>query len=128
MGAKNGILFKNAVALENAGRTQIVALDKTGTITNGEPKVTDIVPADGVNEQELLRFAAGLEAKSEHPLARAIMAEIETQQITYKEAENFEAALKFPRYARPLQVSPLYRHPNRSQTVRSFAALDTVNK
>ena len=91
MGAKNGILFKNAVALENAGRTQIVALDKTGTITNGEPKVTDIVPADGVNEQELLRFAAGLEAKSEHPLARAIMAEIETQQITYKEAENFEA-------------------------------------
>ena len=91
MGAKNGILFKNAVALENAGRTQIVALDKTGTITNGEPKVTDIVPADGVNEQELLRFAAGLEAKSEHPLAHAIMAEIETQQITYKEAENFEA-------------------------------------
>ena len=91
MGAKNGILFKNAVALENAGRTQIVALDKTGTITNGEPKVTDIVPADGVNEQELLRFAAGLEAKSEHPLARAIMAEIEKQQIVYKEAENFEA-------------------------------------
>ena len=73
MGAKNGIMFKTAVSLEEAGKTQIVALDKTGTITSGEPKVTDMIPADGVTEQELLAYAYALEKKSEHPLARAVI-------------------------------------------------------
>ena len=72
VGAKNGILFKTAVSLEQAGKTQIVALDKTGTITKGEPQVTDIISADGVSESELLSLAVSLEAKSEHPLAKAI--------------------------------------------------------
>ena len=72
LGAKNGILFKTAASLEAAGRTQIVALDKTGTITSGEPKVTDILPAEGVSEAELLTLAAALERKSEHPLAEAV--------------------------------------------------------
>ena len=66
LGAKNGILFKTAASLEAAGRTQIVALDKTGTITSGEPRVTDILPAEGVSESELLTLAASLEQKSEH--------------------------------------------------------------
>ena len=74
MGAKHGILFKTAAALENAGRVQIVALDKTGTITTGQPAVTDVLPAAGVTEAELTRMAASLESRSEHPLARAIMA------------------------------------------------------
>ena len=75
LGAKNGILFKTAVSLEETGKVQIVALDKTGTITNGTPKVTDVVPADGVSSDELLRLAFALEAKSEHPLAKAIVEE-----------------------------------------------------
>jgi len=91
MGAKNGILFKNAVSLENAGRTEIVALDKTGTITSGEPKVTDLFPTQGISERELLRLAAGLEAKSEHPLARAVMERAKELSITYEEAEEFTA-------------------------------------
>lgn len=74
MGAKNGIMFKTAVSLEEAGKMQIVALDKTGTITSGEPKVTDMIPASGITEDELLRMAYGLESKSEHPLAHAILA------------------------------------------------------
>ena len=74
MGAKNGILFKTAASLEAAGRTQIVALDKTGTITKGEPQVTEMVPVEGVTEQELLTLAAALEQKSEHPLAKAVLA------------------------------------------------------
>ncbi len=73
MGAKNGIMFKTAVSLEEAGKMQIVALDKTGTITTGEPKVTDIVPADGITQGELLQLATALESKSEHPLAKAIL-------------------------------------------------------
>ncbi len=73
MGAKHGVLFKTAASLEEAGRVEIVALDKTGTITSGEPKVTDILPAAGVSEEELLRLALALEQKSEHPLARAIL-------------------------------------------------------
>ena len=73
MGAKNGIMFKNAVSLEEAGKMQIVALDKTGTITSGEPKVTDVLPAEGVTEEELLFYANLLEKKSEHPLAKAIL-------------------------------------------------------
>ena len=74
MGAKNGIMFKTAVSLEETGKTQIVALDKTGTITSGEPEVTDMIPAAGVSEEELLSMAYALEKKSEHPLARAILA------------------------------------------------------
>ncbi len=73
MGAKNGIMFKTAVSLEEAGKMQIVALDKTGTITSGEPRVTDILPAEGVDGEELLRMACALEQKSEHPLARAVL-------------------------------------------------------
>lgn len=73
VGAKNGIMFKTAVSLEQAGKTDIVILDKTGTITNGEPEVTDVICADGIAEDELLRYAKRLESRSEHPLARAIM-------------------------------------------------------
>ena len=91
MGAKNGVLFKNAVSLENAGRTQIVALDKTGTITAGEPKVTDILPANNVKEKDLLYLAVSLEQKSEHPLARAILQCGEEKQITPGEATDFQA-------------------------------------
>ncbi len=91
IGAKNGILFKNAVSLENAGRTQIVALDKTGTITAGEPKVTDILPASDVKEKDLLYIAVSLEQKSEHPLARAVLQCGEEKQITPGEATDFQA-------------------------------------
>lgn len=92
MGARNGILFKNASALENAGRTQIAALDKTGTITKGEPRVTDIISAEGFSENELLSLAYSLEAKSEHPLARAVIEYAEKMKLTAYEAENFSVA------------------------------------
>lgn len=82
MGAKNGILFKNAVSLEETGKMDIVALDKTGTITAGEPKVTDIIPADGISENELLSLAYALESRSEHPLAKAVVAEYESRAKT----------------------------------------------
>ncbi len=88
MGAKNGILFKTAVSLEETGRTQIVALDKTGTITSGEPKVTDIIPAEGISEQELLSYAYALEQKSEHPLAHAIVAKAQENVSLQKYAAN----------------------------------------
>ena len=91
LGAKNGILFKTAASLEAAGRTRIVALDKTGTITSGEPKVTDLLPADGVTEQELLTLAAALEQKSEHPLAKAVLAYAAEQQLTAPEVTDFAA-------------------------------------
>ena len=91
MGAKNGILFKTAVSLEEAGKIQIVALDKTGTITKGEPQVTDLVPADGISEEELLTYAYALEKKSEHPLAKAILAKAEEKQITAREVSDFQA-------------------------------------
>ena len=91
LGAKNGILFKTAASLEAAGRTQIVALDKTGTITSGEPKVTDILPAEGVSEAELLTLAAALERKSEHPLAKAVLACTDAQQLTAPEVSGFAA-------------------------------------
>ena len=91
MGAKNGILFKTAVSLEEAGKIQIVALDKTGTITKGEPQVTDLVPADGISEEELLTYAYALEKKSEHPLAKAILAKAEERQITAREVSDFQA-------------------------------------
>ena len=91
LGAKNGILFKTAASLEAAGRTQIVALDKTGTITSGEPKVTDILPAEGVSETELLTLAAALERRSEHPLAKAVLAYTEANAIDAPEVSDFSA-------------------------------------
>ena len=91
MGAKNGILFKTAVSLEETGKVQIVALDKTGTITSGEPRVTDILPAAGVTEAELLAAAAALEKKSEHPLARAILQLAGERGMEIAEVEGFEA-------------------------------------
>ena len=91
MGAKNGIMFKTAVSLEETGKTQIVALDKTGTITSGEPKVTDILPAEGLTEEALLSMACSLEKKSEHPLARAILTLAEERKISGKEVSGFQA-------------------------------------
>ena len=92
MGAKNGIMFKTAVSLEEAGKMQIVALDKTGTITSGEPKVTDIIPASGITEEELLRMAYGLEQKSEQPLAHAILALAREKGLSHgHEVEDFQA-------------------------------------
>ena len=91
LGAKNGILFKTAESLEETGRTQIVALDKTGTITRGEPQVTDMVPAEGFTETELLFLAAALEGKSEHPLARAVLSRAESQGVVPADVTAFQA-------------------------------------
>ena len=91
MGAKNGIMFKTAVSLEETGKMQIVALDKTGTITSGEPKVTDMIPAEGISEEELLGFAYALERKSEHPLAHAILQEAQERRLDVEEVEDFQA-------------------------------------
>ncbi len=91
MGARNGILFKTAVSLEETGKVEIVALDKTGTITGGEPKVTDILPADGVSEEALLRLAYALERRSEHPLAKAILQKAEERKMTAEEVTDFQA-------------------------------------
>ena len=90
VGARNGILFKTAAALEQAGHTQIIALDKTGTITNGEPVVTDIIPAAEQSEQTLMQIACSLEKKSEHPLAKAITKKAEEQNITASETQDFQ--------------------------------------
>ena len=91
IGAKNGILFKTAVSLEETGRTEIVALDKTGTITKGEPQVTDVLPVHGTTKDELLRLAAALEAKSEHPLARAVMQRAALDGISPEAVDAFRA-------------------------------------
>ncbi len=91
VGAKNGILFKTASSLEAAGRTEIVALDKTGTITRGEPRVTDILPAEEVDGAELLRLAAALERRSEHPLAKAVLRRAEEDGIPAEEVTDFQA-------------------------------------
>ena len=91
MGAKNGILFKTAVSLEEAGKVQIVALDKTGTITSGQPEVTDLLPADGISETEVLTTAFALEKKSEHPLAKAILEHAENLHLTAPEVSDFHA-------------------------------------
>ena len=91
VGAKHGILFKTTVSLEEAGKVDIVALDKTGTITNGQPKVTDILPVDGISEQELLETAFSLEKKSEHPLAKAIVEYGEEKNFTVSVVDNFKA-------------------------------------
>ena len=90
-GARNGILFKTAVSLEETGKVNIVALDKTGTITKGEPQVTDIIPSDGISENELLEKAASLEAKSEHPLAKAVLRKAEEKNVTISETGDFKA-------------------------------------
>lgn len=91
MGARQGILFKNATALEHAGRTDFVVLDKTGTVTEGKPKVTDVYPAEGVSEQDLLQTAAALESKSEHPLAKAICEYAGEQGVLVQQVDNFRA-------------------------------------
>ena len=91
VGAKHGILFKTAVSLEEAGRVQIVALDKTGTITSGTPKVTNVLPANGYSEAQLLAEAASLEQRSEHPLAKAIMEQQEEQKLSLTEISDFQA-------------------------------------
>ena len=91
VGAKKGILFKTAAALENTGRIKTAVLDKTGTITRGEPEVTDIVPAEGFTESELMDIAAAAEAKSEHPLARAVVKKAEEKNISPLEASDFSA-------------------------------------
>ena len=91
LGAKNGILFKTAVSLEETGRISVIALDKTGTITSGEPKVTDILPAEGYTEESLTGLAYALEAKSEHPLARAIVAYAEGKQLACAQVSDFAA-------------------------------------
>ena len=105
LGAKNGILFKTAVSLEETGKTEIVALDKTGTITRGEPRVTDIVPADGLSEHDLLTLAAALEKRSEHPLARAVL---------HRADEENHRGFRFPRPSR----QRLDRHAERRRTAR----------
>ena len=89
LGAKNGILFKTAVSLEETGKTEIVALDKTGTITRGEPRVTDLVPADGLSDHDLLTLAAALEKRSEHPLARAVMHRADEEKLSIAEVSDF---------------------------------------
>ncbi len=91
MGARHGVMFKTAASLEAAGKMEIVALDKTGTITNGEPKVTDVIPAEGATEEELLRLACALEKKSEHPLAKAVLKRAEELGITGGDVEDFTA-------------------------------------
>ncbi|MGN1014530.1 MAG: heavy metal translocating P-type ATPase [Butyricicoccus sp.] len=91
MGAKNGILFKTAVSLEQTGKTDIVVLDKTGTITSGEPRVTDVVPAEGVTERQLLTLAYALETRSEHPLAKAVVQRAEEQELTAEDVSEFQA-------------------------------------
>ena len=91
MGAKNGILFKTAVSLEEAGKVQIIALDKTGTITSGQPEVTDLLPANRISETELLTMAFALEKKSEHPLAKAILEHAENLHLTAPEVSDFHA-------------------------------------
>ena len=91
LGAKNGILFKTAVSLEETGKTEIVALDKTGTITQGEPRVTDVLPAEGMTQGALLSLAAALEQRSEHPLARAVMMRAEEDGLTAAPVNDFRA-------------------------------------
>ncbi len=91
MGARHGLMFKTAASLEAAGKMEIVALDKTGTITSGEPRVTDVIPAEGVTEEELLRLACALEKKSEHPLAKAVLKRAEELAIDGGEVEDFAA-------------------------------------
>ena len=95
MGARNGILFKTAASLEAAGKTQIVALDKTGTITSGEPRVTDILPAADMDEMELLRLALALESRSEHPLAKAILQAAKERHLEAAEVTDFKIESSF---------------------------------
>ena len=91
VGAKHGIMFKTAVSLEETGKVDTVVFDKTGTITSGEPRVTDMIPVEGISEKELLSLAYSLECKSEHPLAKAILSKAEEQQLTLEEVTDFAA-------------------------------------
>ena len=91
MGARHGIMFKTAVSLEETGKMNIIALDKTGTITNGEPVVTDILPVEGMQAERLMSLAATLEQKSEHPLAKAVMKKAEEDQLQLQEVTDFQA-------------------------------------
>lgn len=93
IGAKNGILFKNATAIENTGKTDIIALDKTGTITAGKPQVTDVIPANGISEKQLIQSAYSLESKSEHPLAKAIVSYCEKKDIIKSNVSDFHAEI-----------------------------------
>ena len=90
-GAKNGILFKTAVSLEEAGKVRVVALDKTGTITTGQPRVTDVLPAPGVTDEQLIAAAYALEQKSEHPLAHAVVERAQNLGLTAQEVSDFAA-------------------------------------
>ena len=123
LGARNGILFKTGEALETAGRTQIVMLDKTGTITTGEPKVTDILPAEGFTQDALLEKAYSLESKSEHPLAKAIVAEALKRKMTQKTVEGFMAkagnGLEGVLDGRPL-------HGGNEKYIRQFAEIPSA--
>ena len=125
VGARNGILFKTAVALENAGRTEIAALDKTGTITSGEPRVTDVLPAPGVEASELWRAAAALEHRSEHPLARAIMLRAQEDGLAPAEVTDFRA---LPGNGLEAQLDGVWVRGGSMQYVSSVAEVSTEVK
>ena len=125
MGARHGILFKTASSLEIAGRTQIIALDKTGTITNGAPVVTDIFPEKGTTEDELLRLAASLEAKSEHPLAKAINERAAELKINIKDAVDFAA---MPGNGLSAKVDGQAVHGGNIKYIMQFAAVTDETK
>ncbi len=120
LGARNGILFKTSEALENAGKTEVIALDKTGTITSGEPAVTDLLPAEGISEKELLTAAFSLEQKSEHPLAKAIVDKAGQEQIAAEEAEDFLAK---PGSGLEAVVSGRHLHGGNSRYIRQFCSV-----
>ena len=125
MGARHGILFKTASSLEIAGRTQIIALDKTGTITNGAPVVTDILPEKGNTEDELLRLAASLEAKSEHPLAKAINERAAELKINIMDAVDFAA---MPGNGLSAKVDGQAVHGGNIKYIMQFAAVSDETK
>ena len=121
LGAKNGILFKTGEALESAGRTEIVALDKTGTITSGEPKVTELCPAAGRTAEELLEKACALEARSEHPLAKAVVEEGRARGLRPAEASAFRA---LPGSGLEAEVNGRLFHAGNGSFIRGFAPVD----
>lgn len=121
MGAKNGILFKTSESLEQAGKTDIVVLDKTGTITKGEPQVTDFLPAEGMSREDLLKLAVSLEANSEHPLAKAIVRKAEEEGISAIEASNFKAESG---YGLSAEVDGKLAHTGNSKYIAKFTSID----
>ena len=126
MGARNGVLFKTSEALENAGKIQLAALDKTGTITEGKPEVTDLIPAAGVTERELLRKAYALEKKSEHPLARAIVAHVENQAGIAAAGQNGEEVTDFAALSGNGLVGKLDGHVLHGGSGRFIATLASI--